>query len=87
MTDENHQSKLSKTYTAERRRVERRQVSVGGVEGKPYPQQLYFVTERSGMAWTTIGRGYPHSTSAYARLGRLTANQAQSAPDDGSNRS
>lgn len=77
----------SKTYTAERRRVERKEVYAGGVEGKPYPQQLYFVTERQGMTWLTISRGYPHSTSAYAKLGRITSRQAQTAPDDGSNHS
>lgn len=78
---------LSKTYTAERRMVDRKEVFTGGVEGKPYPQKLYFVVERQGAAWLAISKGYPHSTSAYARLGRITANQAQKAADDGSNHS
>lgn len=66
----------SKTLTVERRRVERKKVYSGGNDNKPYPQLLYFVTERQGMTWLTISKGYPHSTSAYAKLGRITHNQS-----------
>jgi hypothetical protein len=74
MTDE--EITYSKTLVVERRNVERRKVLVGGNDSKPYPQQLYFVVERQGAGWLTISKGYPHSTSAYAKLGRITAHQS-----------
>jgi hypothetical protein len=70
MTDE----KLpSKTITVERRRVERRTMLDENATYKP----MYVVTERQGMTWLPITRGYAHSTSAYARLGRITSHQSQ----------
>lgn len=33
---------------------------------------LYTVCEMQSGYWEEISKGYPHSTSAYAKLGRLT---------------
>jgi hypothetical protein len=72
----------SKTLTVERRRVERRTMLVdnsakGGSAAEYKP--MYVVTERQGMTWLPITRGYEHSTSAYAKLGRITSRQSQKA--------
>jgi hypothetical protein len=47
---------------------------------------LYYVVEAMprevvGYSWTKVGRGYPHSTSAYAKLGRMTATLSSLAMD------
>lgn len=63
----------SKTLTVERRRVERRNT----YDDLGRPVKLYFVVERQGVAWLTISKGYAHSTSAYAKLGRITSRQSE----------
>jgi len=34
--------------------------------------RMYRVLEKRGLAWVEVSKGYPHSTSAYAKLGRMT---------------
>lgn len=40
---------------------------------------LYYIYEWSGHGWLQMddARGYPHSTSCYARLGRITAEECK----------
>lgn len=65
----------SLTITVERRRVERRKMLTDKGDGSY--ADLYVVTERQGATWLPISKGYAHSTSAYAKLGRITSNQSQ----------
>lgn len=39
--------------------------------------RLYYVYEWSGHQWERTGRGYTHSTSAYAHLGRIVNQESQ----------
>jgi hypothetical protein len=66
-----------KTLVMERRKV-RRQRGLTNDNNGTYAE-LYYVVERQGMSWLPISRGYPHSTSAYAKLGRITAHQVEAA--------
>lgn len=54
------------TYQAKRRAVMRNGV-----------HKLYYVYEFDGTGYVEASRGYPHSTSAYAKLGRITNAEAQ----------
>lgn len=41
--------------------------------------KLYYVIERTATpSWKKVSKGYPHSTSCFAKLGRLTQNDALS---------
>jgi len=65
----------SKSITVERREVHRQNGLTEGGNGT-YALQ-YYVVERQGMGWVTISKGYAHSTSAYAKLGRITNSQSK----------
>lgn len=38
--------------------------------------KLYYVIEWDGQGWVPISKGFAHSTSAYAKLGRITHNES-----------
>lgn len=40
--------------------------------------KLYYVLEFDGEKWFRISKGFAHSTSAYAKLGRITHNESVS---------
>jgi hypothetical protein len=58
--------RATKNVTLQRRAVIRSSVD-----------RLYYVYEWSGFQWERAGRGYSHSTSAYAHLGRLVNEESQ----------
>lgn len=67
MSDE---KQLSTTFEVSRKVVTRDSID-----------KLYYVMERvkmpGGIFWQKVSRGYPHSTSCYANLGRLVAHESK----------
>lgn len=41
--------------------------------------KMYYVYDWDGRSWNKLSRGYVHSTSAYAHLGRIVNHEAQEA--------
>lgn len=70
MTDE--KTIFNRTMTTVRRKVDR-----------DPRDRLYYVRECEGNYWVKISRGYVHSTSCYAYLGRLTSKVSASEEDKG----